>query len=69
MREEWRNSQFQQRDRKSKKEPGLKNTITEMKNVVGEVSSRLEDAHGWISDLEDRIMGSTQAAKQKLKRI
>lgn len=43
----------------------MKNVITEMKNKPDEINSRLEDAEEWISNLEDRVVGSTQAERQK----
>ena len=46
------------------KKTGLKNTITEMKNTVEGISSRLEDAEQ-ISNLEGRVTKSTQAEQQK----
>lgn len=35
--------------------------MTEMKNTLDGISSRLDDAEEWISDLEDRAMDCTQA--------
>ena len=32
-----------------------------MKNTLEEINSRLENTEKWISDLEDRVMESTQA--------
>ena len=47
----------------------LKNMITEMKNTPGWIKSKLEDEEEWISDLEDRVMESTQVEQQKYKSI
>lgn len=42
----------------------MKNTINEMWSTLEGIDSRLEDAE-WISDLEDKVMGSTQVEQQK----
>lgn len=39
-----------------------------MKNKLEGINARLEDAEEWISDQEDRVMGSNQAEEQKEKR-
>ena len=44
----------------------LKNTIIEIKNTL-EGINRLANAEEWISDLEDRVMESTQAEQQNEK--
>lgn len=44
-----------------------KKNQTELKNTQGGINSRLEDAKERISDLEDRVMGSTQVEKQNKK--
>ena len=49
-----------------KEQSRLKNTLTEVKNTLNRIS-RLADA--WISDLEDRVMISTQASLQKEKKL
>jgi len=36
-----------------------------MKNTLERINSKLEDAEEWISDLEDRLMESTQPEEQK----
>ena len=41
---------------------------TKQKTVEG-TTTRLEDAEGCISNLEDRVMGSTQAEQQREKII
>ena len=38
----------------------MKNIITEMKNTLKGINSRLGDTEESISNLEDRIMGITQ---------
>ena len=42
-------------------------TITEMKNTLEGISSRLEDAEEQISNLEDRLAEITQLKQQKEK--
>ena len=43
----------------------LENTITEMKNTLEGINSRLGDTEECINDLEGRIMKITQSEKQK----
>ena len=38
----------------------LKNIITEMRNTPKRLNSRLDEAEGWINDLEDRIVQISQ---------
>lgn len=40
------------------------NIITEMKNTLEEINSRLNNTEEWISNLEDRVLEITDA-KQK----
>ena len=35
----------------------MNNTITEMKNTLEGINSRITEAEEWISDLEDRMVG------------
>ena len=35
----------------------MNNTITEMKNTLKGINSRIAEAEEWISDLEDRMGG------------
>lgn len=44
-----------------KNQSKLKKTMTEMKTTLEGISSRLENAIEWISNLEDRVIESTQA--------
>jgi len=46
----------------------MKNSITEIKNILEGINSRSEDTEQ-ISELEDRVMESSQAEQQKEKRI
>jgi len=41
------------------------NIITEMKNTLEEINSRLNNTEEWISNLEDRVLEITDA-KQKV---
>ena len=47
----------------------MKNTVTEMKNTVEGINSRLGDREEHINDLEDRKMETTQSGQQKEKQI
>ena len=47
----------------------MNNSITEIINTLEGITSSLEDAEEWISDLEDRLMESNQSEQQKEKRI
>lgn len=53
------------KERENKKEPELKNSITESKNRVEGINIRLKKAKEQIRDLEDRIMESHQAEEEK----
>ena len=44
----------------------MNNSITEIKNTLDEINGRLEAAEQ-ISDLEDRVMESNQAEKEREK--
>lgn len=59
------NAEFQQRGRKYKKESEVKNSVNK-KYTNG--NSRLVKAEERISDLDDRVMGSTQTEQQKEKK-
>ena len=45
----------------------MKNAITEMKNILVKIKSRLDDTEECISDLEGRIVELTQSEQQKEK--
>ena len=47
----------------------MKNTITEMKNTLEGLNSRLNDTEEWISELEDRIVEITANEQKKEKRM
>ena len=46
----------------------MNNTITEMKNTLEGINSRITEAEEWISDLEDRMVEFTAAEQNKEKR-
>ena len=49
----------------------MKNTITEMKNTLEGINSRITEAEEWISDLEDRMVefiATEQNLKKRMKR-
>ena len=43
----------------------MNNTITEMKNTLEGINSRVTEAEEWISDLEDRMVEFTAAEQNK----
>lgn len=45
------------------------NTITEKKNTLEGINSRLDNTEEWISDLEDRFVELTQSKQQRAKWI
>ena len=47
----------------------MNNTITEMKNTLEGINSRITEAEERISDLEDRMVGFTAAEQNKEKRM
>ena len=47
----------------------MNNTITEMKNTLEGINSRIAKAVEWISDLKDRMMEFTAAEQNKEKRM
>lgn len=44
---------------------GIKDSINEMRNRLGGMNSRLEEAEECINDLEDRVRDSNQADYKK----
>ena len=47
----------------------MNNTITEMKNTLEGINSRITEAEEWISDLEDRMVEFTATEQSKEKRM
>ena len=47
----------------------MNNTITEMKNTLEGINSRITEAEEWISDMEDRMVEFTAMEKNKEKRM
>ena len=45
------------------------NTITEIKNTLGGINSRISEAEKWISELEDKMVGITSEEQNKVKRM
>ena len=57
---------FKQRIRKYKEQQiEMKTKITEMKNTLEGINSRLNDSEEWISELEDRVVENTAAEQKK----
>ena len=48
-----------------KKQIDMKYTITEMKNTLEGINSRLDDTKEQISKLKDRVMENTEAEQKK----
>ena len=47
----------------------MNNTITEMKNTLEGISSRIKVAEEWIGELEDRMVEITATEQNKEKRM
>ena len=45
------------------------NTITEIKNILEGISSRISEAQEWISELEDKMVEITSEEQNKVKRM
>ena len=45
----------------------MNNTMTEIKNTVDGIKSRITEAEEWISELEDRMMKITTEEQNKEK--
>ena len=45
----------------------MKNTISELMNTVEGIKSRLDEAEGGISELEDKVEKNTQKEQEKGK--
>ena len=47
----------------------MNNTITEMKNTIEGINSRITEAEEWISELEDRVVEITATKENEEKRM
>ena len=47
------------------KQTEINNPITEMKNTLEGINSRLNDSEEWSSELEDRVVENTAAEQRK----
>ena len=45
------------------------NTITEIKNTLERINSRISEAEEWISELEDKMVEITSEKQNKVKRM
>jgi len=45
------------------------NTITEIKNTLEGINSRISEAEEWISELEDKMVEMTAEEQNKVKRM
>ena len=57
------------RPRRTTEKTEMKNTITEIKNTLEGINSRVTEAEEWISDLEHRMVEFTAAEQNKEKRM
>ena len=53
---------------KKKNQSEIKNTITEMKNRLDGITSRINEAEDQVSDLEHKVVGDIQLEQQKRKK-
>ena len=47
----------------------MKNTISELKNTVEGMKSRLDEAEDWFSELQDKVEKNTQKQQEMEKRL
>ena len=47
----------------------MNNSITEIKNALEGINSRITEAENWISEVEDRMMEINETERKKEKRI
>ena len=45
------------------------NTITEIKNILEGINSRISESEEWISELEDKMVEKTYQEQNKVKRM
>ena len=45
------------------------NIITEVKNTLEGINSRIPEAEGWISELEDKMVETSSEEQNKVKRM
>ena len=45
------------------------NTITEIKNTLERINSRISEAEEWISELKDKMVKITSEGQNKVKRL
>ena len=57
------------KDREELKNKHTNNTITEIKNTLEGINSRISEAENWISELEDKMVGITSEEQNKVKRM
>ena len=72
LRKQWMNSVIittKRENLRKKNQSELKNTISDMKNTLERINSRLEEAKEQMSNLEARVVETTQLEQLKEKRI
>ena len=45
------------------------NTVTEIKNILEGINSRMSEAEEWISELEDKMVKITSEEQKKVERM
>ena len=63
------NKDLEELKNKTKEQKVIYNTITEMKNTLEGIKSRITEAEEWISELEDRMVETTAEEQNKEKRM
>ena len=51
------------------KQKEMQNTITEIKNSLEAVNSRIQEAEEWINEVKDRLVGITDAEQKREERL
>ena len=71
MKTEWRKckNQLTNLEELKNKHAETNNTITEIKNTLEGINSRIPEAEEWISDLEDKMVEITSEEQNKVKRM
>ena len=47
----------------------MQNTITEIKNSLEVANSKIQEAEEWVSEVEDGLVGITDAEQKREKRL
>ena len=69
MKTEWRKCKKIKNDLAELKNKHTNNTITEIKNTLEGINSRISEAEEWISELEDKMVEIIAEEQNKVKRM